>query len=83
MAAARPSGPPAGAAVSLPRGSGLLPGRDGPAGGEMAGDPTAAGGEVRAAPAALLGGRERRLLPRPGAGGEVGGQGLRSLCCSS
>lgn len=42
----------------------------------MAGDPTAAGGEVRAAPAALLGGRERRLLPRPGAGG--GGRGAGS-----
>lgn len=73
LAAVRPSVPPGGAAVSLPRGSGLFPGRDGSAGGEMAGDPTAAGGEVRAAPAALLGGRERRLLPRSGIGGQAGG----------
>lgn len=73
LAVVRPSVPPGGAAVSLPRGSGLFPGRDGSAGGEMAGDPTAAGGEVRAAPAALLGGRERRLLPRSGIGGQAGG----------
>lgn len=40
---------PAYPAVPLRQGSSVFPGRDGPAGGEVAGDPTAAGGEVRAA----------------------------------
>lgn len=83
LAVVRPSVPPGGAAVSLPRGSGLFPGRDGSAGGEMAGDPTAAGGEVRAAPAALLEG-SGVCCPGRGSGGRRAGLcSLCSLCCSS
>lgn len=48
-AAGPPPRPPVCPAVPLRQGSSLLPGCDGPAGGEVAGDPAAAGGEVRAA----------------------------------
>lgn len=77
--ATRAARPAAGAALPLPlpRGPGLPPGRERPAGGEMAADSAAAGGEVRAAPSLPSSAAGRRDGDGSGAGCGAGGGGSR------